>query len=41
MIDESEDELGSSLKLPQMYEGRRAEIERILVPLEQSEVLTK
>jgi glyoxalase family protein len=41
MIDESEDELGSSLKLPQMYEGRRAEIERILVPLEQSEVLNK
>jgi glyoxalase family protein len=38
MVDESEAELGASLKLPDWYEPQRAQIERVLPPLEASEV---
>lgn len=34
LIDESADELGETLKLPPMYESARAEIERMLPPIE-------
>lgn len=38
MIDESKEELGKNLKLPGMYESRRNEIEKILIPINQGEV---
>jgi glyoxalase family protein len=34
LTDESADELGETLKLPPMYESSRAEIERVLPPIE-------
>jgi glyoxalase family protein len=33
-VDEPVETLGEALKLPEMYEGKRAEIERVLVPLD-------
>lgn len=38
MIDESKEELGQNLKLPEIYESRRKEIEKILIPINQGEV---
>jgi glyoxalase family protein len=37
MVDEDKDLLGTSLKLPEMYEDRRDEIEKLLIPLNQTE----
>lgn len=41
MIDENKESLGETLKLPEMYENRREQIERILIPLNQSENVNK
>ena len=38
MIDENLETLGESLKLPEQYESRREQIERILIPLNQTNV---